>query len=120
MTTKQKKIFMWYKVKELSKDGFNKSQVSRELGIDRATVRKYLTISEQDFINQLESGRTLPLKLGIYLKHVKNELIEFPYLSAAQIEDRLKERYADLPKVHSKTVYNFVQMVRGKYGIAKF
>jgi len=119
MTTKQKKIYMWYKVKELIDDGFNKSQVSRQLCIDRATVRKYLTISEQDFINQLESGRTLPLKLGMYLKHVKNELIEFPYLSAAQIEDRLKERYADLPKVHSKTVYNFVQMVRGKYGIAK-
>jgi transposase len=119
MTTKQKKIYMWYKVRELISEGLNKSQVSRQLGLDRATVRRYLTISEQDFINQLEAGRTLPLKLGMYLKHVKNELIEFPYLSAAQIEDRLKERYADLPKVHSKTVYNFVQMVRGKYGIEK-
>lgn len=119
MTTQQKKIYMWYKVRELIKEGFNKSQVSHELDIDRATVRKYLAISEQDFMKQLESGRTLPLKLGMYLKHVKSELDEFPYLSAAQIEDRLKERYADLPQVHSKTVYNFVQMVRRKYDIEK-
>jgi len=110
---------MWYKVKELNSKGFNKSQISCELGIDRSTVRKYLTIGEADFQKQIESGRTLPLKLGIYLKYVKDELSEFPYLSAAQIEDRLKERYSDLPEVHSKTVYNFVQMVRRKYGIEK-
>jgi transposase len=119
MTSKQKKIYMWYKVKELSSKGLNKSQISRQLGIDRSTVGKYLTINEGDFLKQIDSGRTLPLKLGIYLKYVKDELSEFPYLSAAQIEDRLKERYSDLPEVHSKTVYNFVQMVRRKYGIEK-
>ena len=42
-----------------------------------------------------------------------------PYLSAAQIEDRLKEEFADLPTVHSKTVYNFTESIRSHYGINK-
>ncbi len=32
---KNQKVFMWYKVNELWKQGLNKSQISRELEIDR-------------------------------------------------------------------------------------
>ena len=35
---KKQKLFMWYKVKELWEEGLNKSQISRELGIDRGTI----------------------------------------------------------------------------------
>jgi hypothetical protein len=35
------------------------------------------------------------------------------------VEDRLKEQYIDLPKVHSKTVYNFVQTIRLEKNIPK-
>ena len=41
------------------------------------------------------------------------------YLSASQIEDRLKEDFIDLPEVHSKTVYNFVQNIRFAHDIRK-
>ena len=34
---KNQKVFMWYKVKELWHKGLNKSQISKELGIDRGT-----------------------------------------------------------------------------------
>ena len=44
-----KKVFMWYKVKELSETGLNKSQIARELGIYRATVRRYLGMEEEEF-----------------------------------------------------------------------
>lgn len=110
---------MWYKVKELRMKGFSKSQISRQIGMDRSTVRKYLTMDENEFHAMLRQGRTLPLKLASYLDYVKKELLSFTDLSAAQIEDRLKERYVDLPEVHSKTVYNFVQMVRQTQGIPK-
>jgi len=119
MITKKKRIYMWYKVKELKGDGLNNSQISRELGLDRSTVSKYLSIGEDEYHNRIEQGRNLPRKLSDYLGYVKNELSLKPYLSAAQIEDRLKERYANLPQVHSKTVYNFVQQVRKQYDIAK-
>ncbi|MBU3929063.1 MAG: IS21 family transposase [Bacteroidetes bacterium] len=119
MDTPKKKIYMWYKVKELKQKGLNKSQISRELGLNRKTVRKYLLINEDTFHKQIEQGRNLPMKLGYYLSYVRKELQAQPYLSAAQVEDRLKEHYLDLPEVHSKTVYNFVQMIRHRYDIKK-
>ena len=37
---------MGYKVKELSESGLNKSQIHRETGLDRGTIRRYLSMSE--------------------------------------------------------------------------
>ncbi|MBT2620622.1 hypothetical protein [Chryseobacterium sp. ISL-6] len=41
---------MWYKVKELKGSGLNISQIHVETGLDRATVRKYLSLSEKGFM----------------------------------------------------------------------
>jgi hypothetical protein len=113
------KNYMWYKVKELSDKGLNKSQIAYQAGLDRSTVRKYLTMDEQEFHTWINNPKHLPLKLSPYLKFIKTELTNFPFLSAAQIEDRLKEHFTDLPQIHSKTVYNFVQIVRKHYHIDK-
>ncbi len=119
MKKTKERIHMWYKVKELRQNGLSKSRISRELDLDRGTVRKYIMMSEDEFEQLILSGRRLPMKLQGYLDYVKQELQQHPYLSAAQIEDRLKEHYADLPSVHSKTVYNFVQYVRRRFDIKK-
>lgn len=110
---------MWYKVQELTERGLNKSQIRLETGLDRATIRKYLQMEEADFHDWIKLKRNLPKKLFIYRKYVKDMLSTAPYLSAAQVEDRLKEHYDDLPDIHSKTVYNFVQSVREEYDIPK-
>lgn len=110
---------MWYKVKELSEKGLNKTQISLEVGIHRKTVRKYLAMSEDEFSKWLEQSKNLPRKLHDYYEYVRVLLDRHPYLSAAQVEDRLKEEFAQLPNVHSKTVYNFVQVIRNRYGIKK-
>ena len=110
---------MWYKVRELSKQGLSKSQISRETGLDRATIRKYLKMSEENFQKWDTPSGTQGRKLSEYISFVKKELEIFPDLSAAQIEDHLKEYFTDLPEFHSKTVYNFVQFVRQKYDIPK-
>ncbi len=119
MLHKVKFVFMWYKIRELNQSKLSKSRIALELGINRATVRKFLIMSEEDFLNRVEKGRNLPKKLSSYLNYVRDELQRHPYLSAAQIEDRLKEHYQDLPQVHSKTVYNFVQLVRQQFEIKK-
>ncbi|WP_154665627.1 DDE-type integrase/transposase/recombinase [Saccharicrinis fermentans] len=110
---------MWYKVKEFSSQGLNQSQIKLELGIDRGTVRKYLSMSEAQFLAWISTPRRMPKKLNEYYNFVKELLERGPYLSAAQIEDRLKEHYSDLPNVSSKTVYNFVQTVRKEQNIPK-
>ena len=110
---------MWYKVKELTEKGLNKTQISLELGIHRKTVSKYLAMSEEEFFKWLEHPKTLPRKLKDYNEYVRKLLEKHPYLSAAQVEDRLKEDNPHLPVVHSKTVYNFVQNIRNEHGIRK-
>jgi transposase len=114
-----KKAFMWYKVKELNSKGLNKSQISVELSLDRSTVRKYLSMDEQSFTNWISVVQHRPKKLKEYLTYVKTTLESHPYLSAAQVEDWLKEHYSDLPSVHSKTVYNFVEQIRRDFDIPK-
>lgn len=110
---------MWHKIKELKGKNLSNCQISRQLNIHRATVRKYLEMDETAFYQWIELPRHLPKKLQQYYDFIKLELEHVPDLSAAQIEDRLKERFEDLPDVHSKTVYNFVQSIRKECGINK-
>ncbi len=117
---KNDKVFMWYKVKELSRQGLNQSQIRLELGLDRGTIRKYLSMTEKQFLEWIRTPRRMPKKLNEYYNFVKELLASTPYLSAAQVEDRLKETYSDLPDVSSKTVYNFVQIVRKEQNIPKY
>ncbi|ALL05472.1 hypothetical protein AQ505_08185 [Pedobacter sp. PACM 27299] len=111
---------MWYKVKELFESGLNISQIHVETGLDRGTVRKYRSLSERGFHDWISRPRNLPKKLSVYYHFVKETLELQPYLSSAQIEDRLMDRYRDLPAVHSKTIYNFVKNIRQEHGLAKY
>ncbi len=111
---------MWYQIQNLRNKKFNKSQISVELGVARKTVRKYLKMSEQEFEMHIKNVQSMPKKLRAYYDYVYGMLKNHPYLSAAQIEDRLLEEYGEnLPQVHSKTVYNFVQAIRLEKGIPK-
>lgn len=114
-----KKAFMWYKVRELFSKGLNKTQISLEVGVHRKTVRKYLAMNENEFYKWIEQPKNQPKKLNDYYEYVKKLLEAHPYLSSAQVEDRLKEDFMELPVVHSKTVYNFVQSIRNANGIKK-
>lgn len=118
-TQQFRKTIMWYKVKELNSDGLNKSQISVALGIDRGTVRKYLQMSESDFMNWISKPQRRPKKLQAYVVYIREQLEEHPYLSSAQIEDRLKEHFPDAPAVSGKTVYNTVEAIRREYGLQK-
>ena len=110
---------MWYKVNELKNKGFNKSQISKQLEICRKTVRNYLMMNEQEFNLFINKGQEGARKLYSYETFVVELLRDYPFLSAAQVEDRLKEHYSDFPKVHSKTIYNFIQHIRKKFHIPK-
>ncbi len=119
MNNKRRKFYMWYEVQRLTKEGLNKSQIRKETDLDRSTIRKYQKITEEEFHNWIREERNLPKKLSGYRIFVKDLLTQKPYLSAAQIEDRLKENYLDFPTIHSKTVYNFVLGIRKQYDLPK-
>lgn len=110
---------MWYKCKELKESGLTKAQICRETGLDKKTVRKYLTMSLDVFMSSQSYKREYYRLLDPYEGEVRKWLEAHSDLSSSQIHDWLRERHADLPKVNIKTVYNFVQYVRKKYGISK-
>ncbi len=119
LTQQFKKTIMWYKVKGFTFEGLNKSQISLELGIDRGTVGKYLKMSESEFLVWISEPHRRPKKLQAYVAYIKKQLEAQPFLSSAQIEDRLKENFPEAPTVSSKTVYNTVEAIRREYGLKK-
>lgn len=113
-----RKEIMWYEVKKLSStNGNSHNKIAQQLGIDRRTVSKYKKMSESEFKSFIDTKRVYDRILDPYYLPVKKLLASDNGLPAAVIEDRLKENYPDLPKVNSKTVYNFVKYVRRKENI---
>lgn len=113
------KYVMWNKVRELKSIGLNNSQISRELSIYRGTVRKYLQMSEEEFLRSGSYRRSYTHKLDPYEAYIHKLLDGSPYLSSSQVHDRLKEHFSSFPAVNAKTVYNYVLHLRQKYALPK-
>lgn len=112
-----KKLIMWYKVNEYYSQNLTKKQISRLTGLHRQTVAKYIRMSEAEFVSSQTYCRNYAHKLDRYEEFVVEELRNPAGLSAAQIEDHLRQRADYDRSTCSKTVYNFVQYIRRKYNI---
>lgn len=119
LTSPERKLVMWCKCKELFVKGLSIRQISRELGIDRKTVKRYIQMSREEFKASDVYQRRYKRILDPYENYVKTSLEAHPELSSSQIYDWLRERYPDLPCVDIRTVYNYTQHIRSKYEIAK-
>jgi len=54
-----------------------------------------------------------------YKEFIVQRLSLYPYTSAAQMHDWLKENYPKRPALSPKTVYNYVMKLRSDYSIPK-
>jgi len=119
LTSPERKLVMWYKCKELFEKGLTKAQIARELDLSRRTVRRYLSMTLEQFQSSTTYKRIYAHKLDPYESFVRRSLELHADLSASQINDWLRERYPDFPPVNEKTVFNFVSFIRSKYHIPK-
>lgn len=110
---------MYNEFKNLFTEGLSKSAIARKTGHDRKTVRKYLMMSEQELERHLERIGQHTKKLQRYEELVRSRIHQCMDCSAAQVEDWLKEHHPDFPRVSSRTVYSFVQLVRHKHNLPK-
>ena len=110
---------MYHEIHRMNREGFSDSRISRELVVNRHTVKRYLSMSEDDYNLFLERQSNRKKELHPYQEFVREKLSIYPDTSAAQMHDWLKEHYHDFPSVSQKTVYNFVMWVRQKYNIPK-
>ncbi|GAC1661745.1 MAG: IS21-like element ISBf2 family transposase [Flavisolibacter sp.] len=113
------KFIMYFKIHEMQRDGFSTSQISLYLGINRRTVAKYLSLNEKEYEDFLIQQSERKKDLVLYAPFIKEKLELYPDTSSAQMHDWLKECHPDFPKTSTKTVFNFVNWVRGKYNIPK-
>ena len=114
-----KKLFMWYKIKELNEEKLTNQQIAKKLHIHRTTVSRYLFMSEEEFKRSQSYQRNYTHILDAYKDFIHKELELCDDLSASQVHDHLKENFKDLPEVSEKSVYNFVMRIRNEYNIEK-
>ena len=111
---------MWSKINELSRQSMSQMQIAMKLSISRDTVRRYQPMNEKE-LTELISREILrwKSKLEAFEGFIKQLLQDCPFLSAAQIHDRLKEHFPELPEVSERTVYNTVRLVREREELPK-
>src|SRR3974377_1468594 len=107
---------MYSEIHQLKEQGLKKSQAARKLGINVKTVSKYWGMDSERFAQIIENSRNRFKKLDHYETNIVNWLKEFPDMSAAQIQDWLKER-CQFYSVDERTVRRYVILLRKKYGI---
>lgn len=113
------KLIMYHEVHKRHRDGLKPSQISRDLGLDKRTIRKYIAMTEEEYLEFIHNQKDREKLLEPYEEFIKTRLEDCEDASAAQVHDWLKEHHNDFIDVNEKTVFNFVLYVRNKYGIPK-
>jgi len=112
-------LIMYHEIHRQHREGLKAAQISRKLGLDRRTIRKYLAMSEEEYLDFINKHARREKLLVPYEEFIRTRLEACPEASTAQVHDWLKEHYENFVDVDDKTVFNFVLFVRGKYGIPK-
>ena len=111
---------MIHKIKGLYDQGRGLSvrAISRELGISRNTVRKYLHLDETQISVAIADPSRTKL-LDEHRDYLINQLIQFPALSAVKLARRLRERSVDLA-VSDRSIRRYVQTLKQQVACGQF
>lgn len=113
------KWMVYHELHRLAREGMKGSQIASYLVMDQRTIKKYLSMSEQEYLEYQGSLSYRLKKLKPYEDFVRERLEACQEASAAQVHDWLKECHSDFKEVSTKTVCNFVLYVREKYRLPK-
>lgn len=113
------KFIMYYEVHRLHREDHSVSKISELLVLNRRTVTRYLSMSEQGYEAFLLKSSERKKELAPYEDFVRDRLKQYPDTSSAQMHDWLKENHEGFPKLNPKTVFNFVHFIRNKHNIPK-
>ncbi len=74
---------MYGEIQTQKRNGLNKSQVARNLQINRETVRTYWDMTPDEYSKRLENAKTRTKKADAYKDFVLECLRKYPDMSAA-------------------------------------
>lgn len=108
----------WHQIADLRRLGLSRPQIAKKLELPIGRVRRLSKMKVGELLQRRDRPRpAYPRRLDSYEESVKSLLTVYPYYSAAQIHERLKESDSFFPCVCEKTVYNYVQYIKKKYNI---
>jgi len=121
MVTQEKNyLFMYYEIKRLhDNEHYPLRRISDYLRLNYRTVRKYVSMTPEEFERFIESRFRRSFQLDPYREYIVSKLQDYPDTPASVVHDQLKEQFVSFPAVHPKTVYNYVMKLRSEYGIPK-
>lgn len=109
---------MYSEIHQLKEIGLKKSQVSRQLGINVKTVKKYWEVDPDSFAGLIQQSGSRVQKLNSYRNVILGWLQQFPDMSSSQVMDWLKEHYPGI-RFRERTVRRFVARLRKEHNILK-
>lgn len=109
----------YHEVHRMDREGFSIAKIADYLGMNWRTAKRLLSLSEEEFAEELTKPKGRKKTLEHYTDFVREKLELYPDTSAAQMHDWLKEHHQDFPSVNQKTIFNFVQSVRTTYNILR-
>lgn len=112
------KLRLLVEIHQLHAKGFKVAAIARKLGISRNTVYKYLKMNFEEAVEWNETLKTRTKKLDPFKERILSWLKENPDMSAAQVEDWLKEENPDF-EISASTVRKYVSDLRDFYSIPK-
>ena len=83
-------LIMYHEVHRQRREGLKPAQISRKLGLDRRTIRKYLAMSEEEYLDFINNQTSREKLLVPYEEFIKTKLESCPEASGAQVHDWLK------------------------------
>jgi len=110
----------YMKIQELKRDHLNRSQASRQLGLDYKTVCKYWDMPANVYAEAQEASKTRTKKADPHKDFIVECLRKYPDMTSAQIYDWLKEKTGSKTLPFKKRSFRmYVNNIRTEYGIEK-
>ncbi|MBC9786760.1 IS21 family transposase, partial [Heliobacterium chlorum] len=109
---------MYTKIHHQKDQGLKPTQVARFLDVNVKTVRKYWQMTPVEFTNRQKQANQRQCKHDDYEDIIIHWLSEYPELSTAQIQDRLKQHYPDY-REKERTLRRYVKKLRHRHNIPK-
>ena len=107
---------MYAEIQKRKRSGYSQRAVARELDVDRKTIRKYWEMSEDQYAQYLLDSKRRTKILDPYREFIEAQLREYPEITSAIIDGKLRMHYADFEPSY-RSVRLYVAMLREELGL---
>jgi transposase len=107
---------MYVEIQKRKRAGYSQRAVSRELDIDRKTVRRYWEMTDEEYAEYLLDSKSRTKILDPYRDFIEGQLMEYPEITSAIIDAKLRLSYVDFEPSY-RSVRLYVANLREELGL---